>query len=54
MISDSLQNAERQPQFFSGNMASLSNTLAAVSSEKIEVREDGGKVRQSVIYEWSQ
>jgi len=54
MISDSTQNAERQPQFFSGNMASLSDTLAAVSSEKIEVHEDGGKVRQSVIYEWSQ
>jgi hypothetical protein len=53
-ISDSMQNAERQPQFFSGNMASLSNTLAAISSEKIEVREDGGKMRQSVIYEWSQ
>jgi len=53
MISD-MQNAERQPQFFSGNMASLSHSLAAVSSEKIEVREDGGKIRQSVIYEWSQ
>lgn len=54
MIGDSMQNAERQPQFFSGNMASLSNTLAAVSSEKIEVSEDQGKMRQSVIYEWSQ
>lgn len=54
MFSDSMQNGERQPQFFSGNMASLSSTLAAVSSEKIEVREDGGKMRQSVIYEWSQ
>jgi hypothetical protein len=54
MISGSMQNAERQPQFFSGNMASLSHILAAVSSEKIEVREDGGKMRQSVIYEWSQ
>jgi hypothetical protein len=54
MIGDSMQNSERQPQFFSGNMASLSTTLAAVSSEKIEVREDGGKLRQSVIYEWSQ
>jgi hypothetical protein len=54
MVSDNPQNVERQPQFFSGNMASLSNTLAAVSSEKIEVREDGGNMRQSVIYEWSQ
>lgn len=52
MISDSMQNSERQPQFFSGNMASLSTTLAAVSSERIEVREDAGKMRQSVTYEW--
>jgi hypothetical protein len=54
MIGDRAQNAEHQPQFFSANMASLSNTLAAVSSEKIEVREDEGKMRQSVVYEWSQ
>ena len=46
--------SERQPQFFSGNMASLSATLTGVSSEKIEVRESEGKVRQSVTYEWSQ
>lgn len=44
----------RQPQFFSGNMASLSNTLAALSSERIEIRNDSDKVRQTVVYEWSQ
>jgi hypothetical protein len=44
----------REPQFFSGNMASLSVTLADVSAERIEIRSDGGKVRQTVIYEWSQ
>jgi hypothetical protein len=54
VISDGMQNAEHQPPFFSGNMASLSRILAGVSSEKIEIREDGGKMRQSVIYEWSQ
>jgi len=48
------QNSEKQPQFFSGNMASLSSTLSAISAERIEVRSDGGKVRQTVIYEWSQ
>ncbi len=48
------QNSERQPQFFSGNMSSLSSTLGAVSAERIEVRSDGGKVRQTVTYEWSQ
>jgi hypothetical protein len=46
--------AARQPQFFSGNMASLSKTLADVSSEHIEIHNDGGKVRQTVIYEWAQ
>jgi hypothetical protein len=45
---------ERQPQFFSGNMASLSSTLAAVSAERTEVRGDGDQVRQTVTYEWSQ
>ena len=53
-ISDSLQNSEHRPQFFSGNMSSLSTIMAAVSAARIEVREEGGKVRQSVIYEWSQ
>lgn len=46
--------SERQPQFFSGNMASLSATLADVSAERIEIRSDGAKVRQTVTYEWSQ
>jgi hypothetical protein len=44
----------REPQFFSGNMASLSSTLADVSAERIEIRSDGDKVRQTVTYEWSQ
>jgi hypothetical protein len=45
---------ERQPQFFSGNMGSLSSTLSAVSSERLEVRGDGGTVRQTVTYQWTQ
>jgi hypothetical protein len=45
---------ERQPQFFSENIASLSSTLAGVSSENIKIRVDGGKVLQTVTYEWSQ
>jgi hypothetical protein len=44
----------REPQFFSDNMEGLSKTLAAVSAERIEVRNDEGKVRQTVTYEWSQ
>jgi hypothetical protein len=45
---------ERAPQFFSDNIVSLSSTLSAVSAEKVEVRGDGGAVRQTVTYEWSQ
>jgi hypothetical protein len=45
---------DRQPQFFSGNIASLSATLAGVSAERIEVRNDRNKMRQTVLYEWSQ
>jgi hypothetical protein len=45
---------ERQPQFFSENIASLSTTLAAVSSEKIVVRDAGDKVLETVTYQWSQ
>ncbi|MGA9798860.1 MAG: hypothetical protein WBQ68_07605 [Terriglobales bacterium] len=45
---------ERQPQFFSENIASLSATLATVSSEKIVVRDAGDKVLQTVTYQWSQ
>jgi hypothetical protein len=46
--------AERQPQFFSENIASLSATLTAVSSEKIIVRDAGDKTLQTVTYQWSQ
>lgn len=46
-------NIARQPQFFSDNLASLSQTLAAISSERIEIRSQGDTMRQTVIYEWS-
>jgi hypothetical protein len=49
-----LQRSEREPQFFAGNMASLSTSLAAVSAERIEIRPDGSNLRQTVTYEWSQ
>ena len=45
---------ERQPQFFSENMASLSSTLAGVSAERITVRVEGDRMLQTVTYEWSQ
>jgi hypothetical protein len=49
----SVPGMERQPQFFSENMASLSSTLAAIAAERIIVRADGARVRQTVTYEWS-
>jgi hypothetical protein len=49
-----LPGVPRQPQFFSGNIASLSATLSGVSAENITVRNDGSKVLQTVTYEWSQ
>jgi hypothetical protein len=47
-------NRRGEPQFFSNNIATLSSTLAAVSGEKIEIRSEGNKERQTVIYEWAQ
>ncbi len=45
--------AEHVPQFFSGNIASLSSTLSGVAAEKIVVRDAGEKVLQTVTYEWA-
>ena len=44
----------RTPQFFSENIASLSATLSAISSERIVVRSAGDKELQTVTYKWSQ
>jgi hypothetical protein len=38
--------------FFSGNITSLSSTLANFTSEKIVVRDEGNKVLQMATYEW--
>jgi len=48
------QGTERAPQFLSENIASLSSSLSAVSSEKIVVRAADDKVLQTVTYKWSQ
>ncbi len=42
-----------QPEFFSGNVASLSATLSDISAERIEIRADPQKVRQTVTYQWT-
>ena len=53
-VSPAGEAGSREPQFSSGTMGSLSTTLAAVSTEKIEVRAEADKVKQTVVYEWSQ
>jgi len=56
-VADNVTDYERrrgEPQFFSNNMASLSSTLAAVSAETIEVRSEGNKERQTIVYDWAQ
>ncbi|MGA9474906.1 MAG: hypothetical protein WBV36_20725 [Terriglobales bacterium] len=47
------QNRSGEPQFFSGNVASLGASLSDIFSENIEVRADAEKVRQTVTYEWA-
>lgn len=49
-----VQNMEREPQFFSENMGSLSRTLAAVTAERVEIHSEGALVRQTVTYECSE
>jgi hypothetical protein len=43
----------REPQFFSGNIGSLSGVLADVSAENVAVRRDAYKEMQTVTYAWA-
>jgi hypothetical protein len=45
--------SDREPEFFSENVASMSDVLADVESESIVVRPVNGKVLQSVTYRWA-
>jgi len=53
LAQSNMPGMDRQPQFFSENMASLSSTLSGISAERIMVRVDEDKVLQTVTYEWS-
>jgi hypothetical protein len=44
----------KPPAFFSGNMASLGRVFSKVQSERIEERDQGSRVMQTVTYQWSQ
>jgi hypothetical protein len=41
------------PPLFSGNLAGLSGTFAAMQNERIDERFDGAAVRQTVTYAWT-
>jgi hypothetical protein len=43
----------REPQFFSGNVGSLSEMLSEVSAENIVVRRDGNRELETVTYAWA-
>jgi hypothetical protein len=44
--------ANGAPQFFSGNLASLSRVFSALDSETIVIRDSAGKTFQTVTYHW--
>jgi hypothetical protein len=54
LVQSNASGMDRQPQFFSENLASLSSTLAGVSTERITVRIEGDRILQTVTYEWLQ
>ena len=43
-----------EPGFFSGNVASLSRMFAHMNRENIEEKDEGERVRQTVVYQWQQ
>jgi hypothetical protein len=46
-------SAGQAPDFFSGNIGSLSQMLSGLASEKIVVRDSADKQTQTVTYEWA-
>jgi hypothetical protein len=46
--------SSREPEFFSENIGSLSDSLAAVQSQAIAVRTEKNRVFQTVTYKWAQ
>jgi hypothetical protein len=47
-----IESDEQSPAFFSGNIASLSRVFSAVSEERIEEKDSGDQVTQTVTYQW--
>jgi hypothetical protein len=50
---EAVPRPESEPDFFSGNIASLLGMFSGIKSEKIVERDNAEKVNQTVTYEWS-
>jgi hypothetical protein len=46
-------HSEGEPEFFSGNIASLSRTLGRIDSEEVVTRRTRDKIQQTVTYRWT-
>jgi hypothetical protein len=44
----------QSPSFFSGNMAGLGKVFSKVESEKMDEKDQGTRVLQTVTYRWIQ
>ena len=47
------QDTTREPQFFSGTIATISSSWKSLATERIVIRADKDKVHQTVTYQWS-
>jgi hypothetical protein len=48
------EHSEREPQFFSENIASFSRTFSRIDSEEVVMRQTHDKIQQTVTYRWTQ
>lgn len=52
LIDQSARAVDKQPQFFSQNIASFSRSFAKLDSEEVIVRQTKDKIQQTVTYRW--
>ncbi len=53
-VSVAAGSSEREPQFFSGNIAGFSRSFAKIDSEEMVTRQTRDKIQQTVKYRWTQ
>jgi len=52
LIDQSARAVDKQPQFFSQNIASFSRSFAKLDSEEVIVHQTKDKIQQTVTYRW--